>query len=197
METRPHGSVLLLICLTIGGPFTRAGQVIQVKEGQDLQFNCYFQEDSFLRIFCKNHCEASGEYLIGTFSSDWASEGRYRLEWEERASSHYVLRVFIQNMQKSDTGSYSCILYDWEKHTTQPAYIIKDVEIYVISADSGGSDAVISKPSSESKQDITDSKDVWLYVGLALSFLVLLSLILTALHQRRGATDTVPLQRLQ
>uniref|UniRef100_A0AAV2KNY4 Ig-like domain-containing protein n=1 Tax=Knipowitschia caucasica TaxID=637954 RepID=A0AAV2KNY4_KNICA len=153
METRPHGSVLLLICLTIGGPFTRAGQVIQVKEGQDLQFNCYFQEDSFVRIFCKNHCEESGEHLIRTYSfEDWASEGRYRLEWEKESSSHYVMRVFIQNMQKSDTGSYSCLLYDWTMDMTVPVPTIRDVEIYVISADSSGSDAVISKPSSESKQ---------------------------------------------
>uniref|UniRef100_A0AAV2KR03 Ig-like domain-containing protein n=1 Tax=Knipowitschia caucasica TaxID=637954 RepID=A0AAV2KR03_KNICA len=153
METRPHGSVLLLICLTIGGPFTRAGQVIQVKEGQDLQFNCYFQEDSFVRIFCKNHCEESGEHLIRTYSfEDWASEGRYRLEWEKESSSHYVMRVFIQNMQKSDTGSYSCLLYDWTMDMTVPVPTIRDVEIYVISADSSGSDAVILKPSSESKQ---------------------------------------------
>ncbi|XP_055084914.1 uncharacterized protein LOC129457092 [Periophthalmus magnuspinnatus] len=182
-----HSMSVLLLVLCCGGPFTRAMKVLEVKEGEDLKFKCSFYTSGHWRVFCKNHCERTENYLLASFI-DISTEGRYSIEFEKRPSYPDLLHVKIKNVQKSDAGSYSCALATWGVERVQFTYV--DITIYVTSADSSGSVPGVPEGPSASKaqQNHTPLSDVALYVGLSLSAVLILSVTLTILYWRKRAS---------
>ncbi|CAL1590513.1 unnamed protein product [Knipowitschia caucasica] len=173
-------SVMLLV---LSGR-SRAAKTLEVREGEDLRFKFSFYKQSNSVVFCKDRCDQQGTYLLWAFPNLKMEEGRYSIEYKKRSFPPSLVYVTIKNVRSSDAGLYSCLMERYSFRATESE--IQEVNIYVISDASHK----VSEDQSTPEPDHLPQSDVWLYVGLVLSFLVLLSLIVTALHQRRGATDT-------
>ncbi|XP_055012773.1 uncharacterized protein LOC129409884 [Boleophthalmus pectinirostris] len=184
---RLHTVSLLLLALCCGGPSTAAVKVLEVKEGEDLNFKCPFYTSGHWRIFCKSPCESGVDYLVSTFI-DLRTRGRYSIEYEKRPSFPDLMHVTIRNVQKSDAGLYRCGLVTFAEGNNQYKFV--DVDIYVTSAQSSGSAlGDVEEPrASEDQQDHTSSSDVALYVGLSLSALLILSLTLVLYWRKRNSS---------
>ncbi|KAF3696393.1 Polymeric immunoglobulin receptor [Channa argus] len=78
-----------------------------VAEGERVEASCQFSFSESTRFFCKGRCE-EGNILLET-TGDRARSGRYSIEnIEESATKQILLSVTITDLNKSDSGRYTC-----------------------------------------------------------------------------------------
>ncbi|KAK7910131.1 hypothetical protein WMY93_014815 [Mugilogobius chulae] len=187
---RLHTITALLLVFCVGAPSSRATKVYEVKEGEDLRLKCSFYSTGFEAIFCRNNCGTREDFLGSTLIGK-QSQNRFTVEFEKQSSYPNLMYVTIRNVQLSDAGSYKCGLLNSDDFKWK----LVDVIIYVTSGSAAGVSSLEGPRASEVQQDDTTPSDVWLYVGLTLSALLILSVIFTTLHWRkRHRTNTEPAQ---
>ncbi|XP_067381905.1 immunoglobulin mu Fc receptor-like isoform X2 [Channa argus] len=76
-------------------------------EGGDASVKCDFSFSNSTKFFCKGGCE-DGNILIET-TEDQAQRGRYSLKYGQvSVRNSFFLRVTITQLNKSDSGQYTC-----------------------------------------------------------------------------------------
>ncbi|KAK7910128.1 hypothetical protein WMY93_014812 [Mugilogobius chulae] len=163
--------------------FTRALNIHIVQEGDDFRLQCLFYKAEEWILFCKNGCDEKEDVLVRTHDLREAN-GRYRIEVEQ-----LEMFVIIRNVTVSDSGIYSCGFETWNLRRQTSVYTLSVFIVDVANAlSSSPSPEVFTSDSprtSAPDQDLASQSDVWLYAGLTLSALLILSLIIIILIWRK------------
>ncbi|KAK7910126.1 hypothetical protein WMY93_014810 [Mugilogobius chulae] len=170
--------------------FTRAMTVYHKQEGEEFKLECSPSPEGGRNVFCRNLCKKYTDVLVGDYRYN-SVVGRYGVEFKTKGlEAPYAMFVKIRKLVPSDSGNYSCGFDKLDGLVTSKSFTLIVSRAQSPSPSSG---VVTSKSprTSEPKQDHPSHSDVWLYVGLALSTLLILAVILAVLRWRkRTSRDT-------
>ncbi|XP_054465693.1 uncharacterized protein LOC129100161 isoform X2 [Anoplopoma fimbria] len=174
--------VIVVDALLDGDPSEE--KTLYSRTGGNVLVECFFDTSRSRTYFCKGECK--DEDILVETTDFTAQRDRYSIRYVPGDPSGVFLYVGIKQLTMSDSGRYRCGLD--RRLFTDPYHEFKIVVTDVPSASTAtttqslNSTSGSSRPSSDSPITIeqsemaTKTRDVLLYVGLALVVMVMLSL---------------------
>ncbi|XP_026011068.1 uncharacterized protein LOC113014002 isoform X2 [Astatotilapia calliptera] len=150
-------------------------------EGGNITVECKFYILGRKTLFCKDKCE-TGNILIET--ADYtAQRGRYSIKYEKKIFSKDIVHASITQLNKSDSGRYSCTL-DTSFQPCDFQLVITGASTTTTTHFSSGS----FTPSSTSPETPSSGSDKMLYMILTLVLVIIvLSATLLIFYKNRKA----------